>query len=608
MVKIRKHRNVLLAGCLAILFAGCSTGIEPAVPSVAVEKSSQKEPSPKDYLDIGYKVIGTLFKGVTSSGDTVNGTMTSTTTEYARLDWAVNTGNSGYIQLAQGTGAFLQNNLPSWTIETCLWIPAAYSFNGNGHPVFTLSKSTSVASTSTAAPVLTLNGSNGALRFQDGTKDIATQSVATSAISTTGRWKQFAVTFDEGAVSVYLDGVLIQQGNFGMDLNWEELTYGYLGRSPYNNYSTLSNTRFHSFNIYRKALSEAEIRLCMEAVHTLNGNPAITGFNFTAAASFTAGSNAVSAGAVIGSFGNVTGGTGAVSYHFAPGPGDAGNGLFVIEGINLKAKNDLPAGSKTVRIEALDSRGRRLEKTFNFVVTGGTPAELLRMSYGVNAAGTAFTGTLSTGETVNAVLGGNAQITTYNTLRAVNNRSGYISLGLPMGEVLQSLSSWTIELYVYVPTGFSGNGNMIFSFAGNDTINDSTNTRCGPTMSMDANGASFWVGVNGWDGYQNTSLVGSNVTWGTWRHIVVTQDDNGAVRVYNNGTLIRERTTAFPFRASEILPFSYCYLGRSAFHANGDSNLNNARYYRFNIYDTALSSAQIGGLGFQSTINTLNGQ
>ena len=88
---------------------------------------------------------------------------------------------------------------------------------------------------------------------------------------------------------------------------------------------------------------------------------------------------------------------------------------------------------------------------------------------------------------------------------------------------------------------------------------------------------------------------------------MVTFDNNYEARVYNNGALIRQRAN-FPFRTSEILPFNYCYLGRSVFHANGDSNLNNARYYRLSVYDTALNASQISALGFQSIINTLNGQ
>jgi hypothetical protein len=88
-----------------------------------------------------------------------------------------------------------------------------------------------------------------------------------------------------------------------------------------------------------------------------NDDPEITGFNFTQTAGLQEGAATAAAGAAAGTFGSEVGGTAPFTYALAAGDGDTNNGLFTIDGTNLKIGSAaLTAGTKSIRVEVKDAK------------------------------------------------------------------------------------------------------------------------------------------------------------------------------------------------------------------------------------------------------------
>jgi hypothetical protein len=97
----------------------------------------------------------------------------------------------------------------------------------------------------------------------------------------------------------------------------------------------------------------------------------ITGFSFTPATGLREGNTNTAPGAAVGTFSNPQGGAAPYSYSLVSGEGDNNNGLFVIEGTNLKAGSSaVTAGSYSVRVRVTGSDGKSFSLPCAFVVGG----------------------------------------------------------------------------------------------------------------------------------------------------------------------------------------------------------------------------------------------
>ncbi|MDR1128657.1 MAG: LamG domain-containing protein, partial [Treponema sp.] len=226
----------------------------------------------------------------------------------------------------------------------------------------------------------------------------------------------------------------------------------------------------------------------------------------------------------------------------------------------------------------------------------------LALRYEVNI--NAFTATPSSGAPWNAQLSGGAAIITEEGKQLVDTggSNGYVDLGPQTGELLRSLSEFSIEIYVYVPseTSLSGNGHFIWLMS---STTQATQAQ-GSYMFLRASDQAFSIAKTGWGSGQTTENKG-NIEKGWWKHIVVTRAADNTTTLYVNGTRISQSdAAAMTVDHSDLDALNYCYFAKPVF--SGDNYLKNVRYYRLNIYNKALSSEEIvSGLGMAETLFAL---
>jgi hypothetical protein len=252
------------------------------------------------------------------------------------------------------------------------------------------------------------------------------------------------------------------------------------------------------------------------------------------------------------------------------------------------------------------------------------PYPLLPLKYEVAEGG--FVGTYASGETYTAVLSGNAAAAGGTTSGSISNgkqvintgSSGYIDLGGVVGKALKRLETWTLEMYVYVPTfdfsGMdSGDGPYIFTFG---------RTGGGPVVFTPIHDARFRISSN------NKGTWGTNVEYtngydgywpdirGSWKHLVFTLglDSQGRseLSVYENGRLAMygptETGAMINYKTTEMDLLDYGYLGRSGTWVTTNATIPNAQFYQFNVYEGAKRPGEIVNLAtLAQTLTTLNG-
>jgi hypothetical protein len=234
------------------------------------------------------------------------------------------------------------------------------------------------------------------------------------------------------------------------------------------------------------------------------------------------------------------------------------------------------------------------------------PASLLdaaALRYGVN--GTDFTAVPATGTSWNAVLSGEASVTTEEGFGVVDvgGSNGYVNLGSQAGTLIKSLEEFTIETYVHVPseTSLTGDGHFVWVLGSTDSATDSA----GSYMFFRSSDQAFSISRAGWKGAEFTAAKG-NIGKGQWKHIVVTRAADNTTTIYVNGAeLAKNDVMTISHSAGEFSALTSCYLARPIF--SGDNYLKNARYYRFNVYDKVLTASEVAdGLGAAATLTLFN--
>jgi hypothetical protein len=274
-------------------------------------------------------------------------------------------------------------------------------------------------------------------------------------------------------------------------------------------------------------------------------------------------------------------------------------------------------------LEAADITALNIASTITTLNTGlslGTTtvdSAKLKVKYEVNSAGDAFVNTV-TGSTYSAgVLNSGAAIATVNTKKVVNlGATGWVTLDSTLGALLLDNEKWTIETYAVAPA-VAAEYAALFSFNGEETIKGGAEYK--GTLYMTTTWLSFRARGHGWDwanGLDTPEVNGLGWAKGDrWRHVAVSYNA-GKVKVYLDGVLMQtEANSGGPATFAEALDIikkdaglTFNYLGRSPFHANGDATVENGQYYRFAVYNDALSSPQIAkGLDVSATLTALNG-
>jgi len=281
-----------------------------------------------------------------------------------------------------------------------------------------------------------------------------------------------------------------------------------------------------------------------------------------------------------------------------------------------------PAGNVTTKIEVVHiypylTTTVVADANLNLIKKGNA----LPLIYKVNEEGTAFTGTFESGQTYPTTLGSSATIvdstepdgTTPNGVKAVltgNDNNGYIALGDMVGTILKTLDEWTLETYVFIPAGatLTTSGYSIWAFGVNDTYNGSN--QVGATMWLGGADLGLSIRSAGWGGTSTGTVAtgGDPDARGAWKQVVVTMGSD-KISVYMDGKLVRQGpNTGETLQKTTVLnAFRYGYLGRSIFHANGDSALRDTQYYQFGVYEGAMSLTDIW-TNAQRELTILNGE
>ena len=167
--------------------------------------------------------------------------------------------------------------------------------------------------------------------------------------------------------------------------------------------------------------------------------------------------------------------------------------------------------------------------------------------------------------------------------------AGYLDLGSKVGNVIGSLSDFTIATYLYVDpiATLSTAGNFVWTFSNSQNILTSA-TGC---MFYSAKDSRYAISPTNWSS-EHAVNIASPATKGTWQHIVYRQQGTVGT-IYINGELKKSGTVNF--LPSQLGNTSYNYIGKSSYAS--DQLLLNSKVADFRIYNAALTLSQIQDIG-----------
>jgi hypothetical protein len=215
-------------------------------------------------------------------------------------------------------------------------------------------------------------------------------------------------------------------------------------------------------------------------------------------------------------------------------------------------------------------------------------------------AGTTDTIRDESGNGYHAALMGSAKINTLGTFKVVEtgNTSGYVKISSNAGQLISTLSNFTISAYLYVdPVQVLTNaGNFVWTFSRSADINSSA-TGC---MFYSAKESRYVISKTNWNGEQKVSIA-SAAAKGNWKHIAYVQSGNTGT-IYING--VSQKTGTVNLLPSSLGVTTYNYLFKSAY--GSDQLLLNSKICEFRIYNSALNLAGIQSLaGNAARLDTL---
>ncbi|MDP4272229.1 MAG: LamG-like jellyroll fold domain-containing protein, partial [Bacteroidota bacterium] len=224
----------------------------------------------------------------------------------------------------------------------------------------------------------------------------------------------------------------------------------------------------------------------------------------------------------------------------------------------------------------------------------------LRVQYGFNGKTNTDSIIDETGHGYNARLIGSAQLKKLGkfSLMQIGSTIGYADMGTKIGEVISSLSNFTISTYLYIDPSLvlTNNGNFVWSFSNSADIN-TTATGC---MFYSAKQSRYAICPTNWSTEKSVSY-GTAATKGEWTHVTYTQSGSTGT-VYIDGVPQKTGTVTMLPSALGATPFNY--LGKSAYAS--DQYLLNSMYNDFRIYNRALSATEVAGLASNiATLDTL---
>lgn len=522
-------------------------------------------------------VSGNGYNGILMEGATVGETngkpsliLSATGTDW--LDMGANTGN-------------LVATLNDFSMSCYVWVNSSYTrLNDNGNMIATFANSLDSYANSDGYMFLQAKRSRYAItttRYE--TEEFAQGGANVAA----GKWVHLAYTQVGTVGKFYVDGVL-KQTNENISL-----TPSALGATPYNMLAKpsyagdlyLQDAQLSDFRIYNRGLSTDEVLL-------LNNYPAelIQAYNALDLGDLSAVVSNLTLPSVIGTASVPVTWTTTMPEVIAidgtvtrPEKYDAPVKLtatlsFVVSDITYTLTKEFFA-----TVSALNMAGERLAK-WSFV------ADNISVEDGeikvIDESESGFVGTVKNDARVRTI-GTSDQ---FNVLD-LGNGTGYFDMGTDIGEVIYSLSDYTMCGYFRIDENYNeieSNGNFIWTFSNTaDAANDQTGYIIGSLKVQSQS-----VSTHYWNQGNQAVGAGGVAQKGGWHHFAYVQSGNTG-KVYvdgveaGSGTMTNLPSTALlqPERKGTL----YNWLGRSNYVS--DVYLRNTLLYDFQLLRVPLTDS-----------------
>jgi len=170
----------------------------------------------------------------------------------------------------------------------------------------------------------------------------------------------------------------------------------------------------------------------------------------------------------------------------------------------------------------------------------------------------------------------------------LGSSNGYLDLGVKTGNVIQSLTNFSVALNLYVDstTNLSNAGNFIWTFANSSDIGETANG----SMYFSAKDTHYSISKTHWANESGVSQS-SAIIKGKWVHIAYTQTDSTGT-IYINGQSIK--TGKVNNKPSDLGATTNNFIGKSCY--KWDSNLRKTLLSDFRLYNRALSATEVTAL------------
>lgn len=177
---------------------------------------------------------------------------------------------------------------------------------------------------------------------------------------------------------------------------------------------------------------------------------------------------------------------------------------------------------------------------------------------------------------------------------ALGANNGYLDMGASVGNLIGSLTDFSISTYVFINplSNLNLNGNYIFNFSFSDNV------------ITDANGVMFFGAKAMRYAISKTNYLaesgietGSQLKKGEWVHLVYTQKGIAAT-IYINGIALKKGNVTM--QPNSLGATTKNYIGRSAYAS--DVYLKNALLHDFRIYNKALQTTDIQTMAGKTTL------
>ena len=168
----------------------------------------------------------------------------------------------------------------------------------------------------------------------------------------------------------------------------------------------------------------------------------------------------------------------------------------------------------------------------------------------------------------------------------LGSQNGYIDLTPTAGNLIKTLSDFSIALYIYVEphVDLTQNGNFICTFANSDDMARTANGN----MFLIAKNTRYAISSTHWQN-ETTVSANSDLEKGTWKHLAYTQEGNTG-RLFIDGAQVQTYNRVF-MKPQDLGETGFNFIGRSCYAS--DVYLNNSYLSDFRMYSRALSANEI---------------